>query len=807
MFDNSFWNKSFLIAIYFLFLVNAVIASPDIQQVQDGNSISKPLIPFEPVQPEPVLSNEALHKEAERGDAEAQYDLGKMYASSKVVADEYNYNEAVKWYIKAAEQGHIKAQYALGEIYSSSSIEDVTQDYKEAAKWYIKAAEQGHVKAKFNLGLLCAQGIGIPKSTPKAIECFDDVEMTQLPESMCTFYFHAQDDPDIRIPFGILLEMAEKDPYSQGLIGYAYLKGYEVAKSCGKAIEWLSKAAESGDSNAQVILGIMYYKGDCVPQDFKNASNWFLKASKKGEKQAAYCLGWMYYKGQGFAQDKLEAINWFTDAEKQQALGLFKLKGEQYYGDWGEEYQDYEKSLNNYLLYVETLKEHFCHKELYNVEEIARVLHRLGQLYENGQGTIKNNEEAVKWYTAAAGYGHVNAQFTLGLKYANGDGIPQDNKKALKWWIKAAEQGDIFAQSNLGLMYQFGVEGVAKNDKEAVRWYAKAAEQGDATAQNNLGVLYASGRGVVQNYKEAVRWFTKAAEQGVADAQFNLGARYSNGQGVIEDYVEAYKWMLLAGMNGKDVSESKIWLQYRMTAEQIAEAQNRAKEFVYRKEKESGMTSTNDDNGTITAFGTGFFISKDGLFVTAAHVIRDAKSIRIYWNSKDYSAEKVFLDDALDVAVVKVSGIQSIQSLSLSSSSTVKTGDAVFTLGFPQVQLQGVEPKYTDGSISSLSGAGNDPKFFQISVPVQPGNSGGPLLDSRGRVVGLITARLDDMNTLLETGAIPQNVNYALKSSFILPLLESLPGMGDQLERSGTMDKSAAIEKAKNAVGLVICME
>lgn len=770
MINYSVWKMTILIAIYFLFLVNAVIASPDIQQVQDGNSISKPLISFKPDQPGPLLSNEALHKEAERGDAEAQYNLGKMYASGKVVADEYNYNEAVKWYIKAAEQGHIKAQYALGEIYSSSSIEGVTQDYKEAAKWYIKAAEQGHVKAKYNLGLLYAQGLGIPKSTLKAIECFDDIEMTQLPESMCTFYFHAQDNPEIRIPFGILLEMAEKDPYSQGMIGYAYLKGYEVAKNCGKAIEWLSKAAESGDSNAQVILGIMYYKGDCVPQDFKNASNWFLRASKKGEKQAAYCLGWMYYKGQGFAQDKLEAINWLTDAEKMQVLGLFKLKGEQYYGDWGEEYQDYKKAINNYLLYVETLKEPFYHKELYDIEEIARVLYRLGQLYENGQGTTKNNEEAVKWYTAAAGYGHVTSQFILGWKYAKGEGVIQDYK-------------------------------------EAVKWYTKAAERGDAFAQNNLGIIYRDGQSGLINYNDAIKWFSIAAEQGNPPAQLNLGMMYGKGQGVIEDYVEGYKWILLAGMNGLYASESKEWLQYRMTAEQISEAQRLAKEFVDRKKKEKGITSADDGNRSVRAFGTGFFLSKDGLFITAAHVVKDAKSVKIYWKSKDYPAEMLFLDDALDVAIMRISGVQSLQPLSLSSSSIVKTGDSIFTLGFPQVQLQGIEPKYTDGSISSLSGVGNDPKFFQISVPVQPGNSGGPLLDSRGQVVGLITARLDDLNTLLETGAIPQNVNYALKSSFILPLLESLPEMGDQLEISETMDKSAAIEKAKNAVGLVVCME
>ena len=145
--------------------------------------------------------------------------------------------------------------------------------------------------------------------------------------------------------------------------------------------------------------------------------------------------------------------------------------------------------------------------------------------------------------------------------------------------------------------------------------------------------------------------------------------------------------------------------------------------------------------------------------------------------------------------------------MSVVLSGPVRTGDAVFTLGFPQVQLQGAEAKFTDGSISSLSGIAGDPKFFQISVPVQPGNSGGPLLDASGNVVGIVVSRLDAIGTLLATGSLPQNVNYALKSSFVLPLLESLPGVSERLQKPVKLDRPAAIEKTKNAVGLVVCVE
>jgi len=96
--------------------------------------------------------------------------------------------------------------------------------------------------------------------------------------------------------------------------------------------------------------------------------------------------------------------------------------------------------------------------------------------------------------------------------------------------------------------------------------------------------------------------------------------------------------------------------------------------------------------------------------------------------------------------------------------------------------VQGVEPKLTKGEVSSLGGAQDDPRHFQISVPVQPGNSGGPLVDRSGNVIGLVTARLGDIATLKITGSLPQNVNYALKSSFVTAFLETLPEVSGKLK-------------------------
>lgn len=96
-------------------------------------------------------------------------------------------------------------------------------------------------------------------------------------------------------------------------------------------------------------------------------------------------------------------------------------------------------------------------------------------------------------------------------------------------------------------------------------------------------------------------------------------------------------------------------------------------------------------------------------------------------------------------------------------------------MGFPNVSMQGIEPKVTDGIVNSFSGANNDPRVFQISSPIQPGNSGGPLVSMEGNVIGVIASKLDAAAIARQTGDIPQNVNYAIKSQYVLDLLEKSP--------------------------------
>jgi S1-C subfamily serine protease len=176
------------------------------------------------------------------------------------------------------------------------------------------------------------------------------------------------------------------------------------------------------------------------------------------------------------------------------------------------------------------------------------------------------------------------------------------------------------------------------------------------------------------------------------------------------------------------------------------------------------------------AIGSGFFVSHDGYLLTNFHVVKDAQRIQVKYGDHNYPATVIDTDKENDLAVVKVEG-GTFPALSLSAKDTVNLGQQVFTIGFPNVEMQGYDPKYTEGSISSLSGMQGDATEYQISVPVQPGNSGGPLCDANGEVVGVVVARLNDMAAMQISGVVPQNVNYAVKAQPARRLLQNIKGI------------------------------
>mgnify|MGYP001260849471 CR=1 FL=1 len=472
----------------------------------------------------------------------------------------------------------------------------------------------------------------------------------------------------------------------------------------------LTAQAESGDAEAQLQLGLRHFDGDGVAQDFVKAVKWLRKAAEQDHAEAQFNLGICYFNGRGVPKDETEAVKW-----DRKAAG-----------------QGYAEAQDN-----------------------------LGVGYATGQGVPKDEAEAVKWFRKAAEQNLALAQYNLGVCHAMGEGVPKDEVEAVKWFRKAAEQGEAVAQINLGRCYANG-RGVPKDETEAVKWFRKAAEPNFAEGQFALGISYEKGLGVPKDEAEAVRWYRKAAEQNFALAQFELGSRYVFGKGVLKDNVSAHFWLNLAGAQGKEFArEFRQRVEDLMTPEQVAQATALARNW--QPGTPLGLGAPAAHGPSYASSGTGFFISEDGYLVTCEHVLGGASRARVVTAGGTFDARVIKTDPANDLALLKVEG--TFSALPVAASRGVRLGGTAATVGFPNTGLQGFSPKLARGEVAGLTGSRDDARYFQISAPIQPGNSGGALVDERGNVIGVVAAKLSHRAALAATGALPENVNYAVKSS------------------------------------------
>lgn len=412
----------------------------------------------------------------------------------------------------------------------------------------------------------------------------------------------------------------------------------------------------------------------------------------------------------------------------------------------------------------------------------AQAQFEMGLVFERGLlGQPKDLAQAFQWYAAAAPQGHVSAQNNLATLYTRGKGVEKNYPEAVKWYRVAAMSGNDGAQNNLGWMYQNGL-GVPKDYQQALTWYLKAAESGNSSAQNNLGVLHYQGWGVPSNYNAAAKWYLKAAEQGNPSAQASLGSCYLRGHGAPKDPIQAYKWCSIAAAGGDPSGRTLMEnIARTLTPGDLSEAQKQAAAFKPKPMASMPPKASQPQTPAgLKTYGTGFFITKDGYLLTNLHVIQGARKLVVRRGGESFDAQVIKIDRVNDMAALKVEG--EFVPLPLLSSRGVSLGESVFTIGFPNAAMQGLEPKLTRGEINSLSGAKDDPRHFQMSAAIQPGNSGGALVTEEGNVIGVITRRLNDVNTLERTGLLPQNVNYALKSSFVLAFLEIMPDLIEKLD-------------------------
>ena len=172
--------------------------------------------------------------------------------------------------------------------------------------------------------------------------------------------------------------------------------------------------------------------------------------------------------------------------------------------------------------------------------------------------------------------------------------------------------------------------------------------------------------------------------------------------------------------------------------------------------------------------GSGFVVSREGHILTCAHVLGEEKTATIWLGSQRYEADLIGSDRKRDLGLLKIRPeLKFIGApLPLVSNPEYQMGQEVYTIGYPLASILGTRPRLSRGLISSTVGVKDNPLQLQVSAQVQPGNSGGPLLDEEGVAIGVIQMTLNPKAVALRSGgAVPQNVNFAIKAPLAVDFL------------------------------------
>lgn len=168
--------------------------------------------------------------------------------------------------------------------------------------------------------------------------------------------------------------------------------------------------------------------------------------------------------------------------------------------------------------------------------------------------------------------------------------------------------------------------------------------------------------------------------------------------------------------------------------------------------------------------GTAFFINNSGQLLTAAHVSRDCTILEAHLDGTTIPVTQKASSALLDIAVLE-SGQSRSSALGLRHDYGIELGESVSSVGYPLSGLLGDSPNLTRGNISASKGLRGSLGMFQFSAPIQPGNSGGPIVSDHGELLGMSVSTLN-ASALAELGHIPQNINFALDARHVARFLE-----------------------------------
>lgn len=203
----------------------------------------------------------------------------------------------------------------------------------------------------------------------------------------------------------------------------------------------------------------------------------------------------------------------------------------------------------------------------------------------------------------------------------------------------------------------------------------------------------------------------------------------------------------------------------------VAQARLGALKAAAPADPEAGQTQVGGN--ALLRTGTGFVVDTAGSVVTNYHVVQGCGGVSfLLINNSSTDAKVIASDPVNDLALLKLKDQPKVAAV-FQDPDKLRPGDDIIVFGYPLVGQLASAGNLTRGSVTALSGLRDDARYYQMSAPIQLGNSGGPVLNGAGRISGVVTYKLNAARELKATGDISQNVNFALKNSVLRSFLDS----------------------------------
>jgi TPR repeat protein len=474
--------------------------------------------------------------------------------------------------IKSGNEGNIHAQRRLGKLFNEGEF--VEKNLETAIDWFEKAIQKGDAVSCHRLAFIYKEK-GNPSKEIEYVKRGSELGSPYLTAYYAQYFYDGKYfQQDYEKAFNYILKAAEMgEPQANANIGLFYSglnEHYESKFDFDKSVSYFKKAISMGQKEAGYYLARLYFAHPDIVE-IEKALELLLPLAESEHIESQYILG-LFYKDQTYKSINYEqAIYWLTKAaeknhvESQMELhGIYRsgnitiknLKQAEY---WLTKAYEHKHDLAIIYMVEALVNGAFGNKDLKKAFEIllehkesnnGNFQNLLGAAYLKGEATELNEELAFKYFSIAVEKGDTNAMVNLGEMYLKNQSynseIKENKNHGLSLIEESANQNNKEASDRLGEIYEFGKFDIPKNLEKAIQWYEIAASKDHINAMLSLIELYFKEESV-KNIEKGYYWLNKAAiEKGHANAQLYLGYEYLTGKNLKKDEKKGIFWVSIA---------------------------------------------------------------------------------------------------------------------------------------------------------------------------------------------------------------------------------------------------------------------